>query len=41
MTIFAYYAALHLAFLKLHHALALRNMAQFNQSEHKGMGKCP
>ena len=41
MTIFAYYAALHLAFLKLHNALALRNMAQFNLSEHKGMSRCP
>ena len=41
MTIFAYYAALHLTFLKLHNALSLRNMAQFNLSTHSGMGKCP
>ena len=41
MTIFAYYAALHLAFLKCHNALGLRNMAQFNLSEHKGMSRCP
>ena len=41
MTIFAYYAALHLTFLKLHNALALRNMAQFNLSEHRGMTRCP
>ena len=41
MTIFAYYAALHLTFLRLHSALGLRNQAQFNLSSHTGMTRCP
>lgn len=41
MSIFAYYAALHLTFLRLHYCLSLRNNKQFGESSHTGMTRCP
>lgn len=41
MSIFAYYAALHLTFLRLHYCLSLRNNKQFSESSHIGMSRCP